>query len=66
MFERTIQLRPDDAAVLGWLGAVYLLEGRPEPAEPLFTKALSFGRVWLRHCSGWDARPSPRATTHGP
>ena len=42
-FERALQLRSADEATLVWLGGAYLDEGRPEAAEPLFTKALSIG-----------------------
>ncbi len=41
LFERTLQLQPNDVAALVWLGDVSLSLGRPEAAEPLFAKALS-------------------------
>jgi tetratricopeptide (TPR) repeat protein len=40
-FERALQIRPDEAAALVWLGEMYVDQGRPEQAEPLFTRALS-------------------------
>jgi tetratricopeptide (TPR) repeat protein len=41
LFERAIQLRPDDVATLVWLGDVYLSLGLPDAAEPQFVRALS-------------------------
>jgi tetratricopeptide (TPR) repeat protein len=41
LFERVLQLQPDDVAALVWLGDVYLSLGRLEGAEPQFAKALS-------------------------
>jgi tetratricopeptide (TPR) repeat protein len=41
LFERALQLRPDDVATLVWLGDVYLSLGLADAAEPQFTKALS-------------------------
>ena len=41
LFERVLQLQPDDVAALVWLGDIYLSLGRLEGAEPQFAKALS-------------------------
>jgi tetratricopeptide (TPR) repeat protein len=41
-FERTLRLRPADVPTLVWLGEVYLVQGRPDDAETVFLKALSF------------------------
>jgi len=41
LFQRALDLRPDDLASLVWLGDIYLAQGRPEEAEPRFAKALS-------------------------
>ncbi len=41
LFERVLQLQPDDVAALVWLGDVNLSLGRPDAAEPLFAKALA-------------------------
>jgi tetratricopeptide (TPR) repeat protein len=40
-FERAVKLRSDDVAPLVWLGETYLLQGRPETAEPFFAKAMA-------------------------
>ena len=39
-FERAVNDKPDYAPALVWLGNAYLDQGRPEAAEPLFSKAL--------------------------
>ena len=41
MFERALELRPDDVDALVWLGDVYLSLGMPDAAETPFAKALS-------------------------
>lgn len=41
LFERVLQLNPDDAATLVWLGNAYLSSGRPDAARPKFEKALA-------------------------
>lgn len=41
LFERVLQLRPDDVATLVWLGDTYLSAGMPDAAEPQFARALS-------------------------
>ena len=41
LFERALQLRPDDMAALVWTGDVYLASGFNEAAERQFAKALS-------------------------
>lgn len=40
-FERALQLEPDDPVTLVSLAEVYLTQGRPEAAEPLFARQLS-------------------------
>ena len=40
-FERALQLRPEDPVTLVSLAEVYLTQGRPEAAEPLFARQLS-------------------------
>jgi tetratricopeptide (TPR) repeat protein len=42
LFERAIQLRPDDVSTLVWLGNAYLDQGDPAAADAQFSKALSF------------------------
>lgn len=41
LFERTLQLRPNDMAALVWTGDLYLSSGLPDAAETLFAKALA-------------------------
>jgi tetratricopeptide (TPR) repeat protein len=41
LFERAIQLQPNDVAALIWLGEVSLAQGRADAAEPQFAKALA-------------------------
>ena len=41
LFERALQLRPDDVDTLVWLGDVALAQGRPGDAEPRFAQALA-------------------------
>jgi tetratricopeptide (TPR) repeat protein len=41
LFERVLQLNPDDAAALVWLGNAYLSSGRPDAAQLEFEKALA-------------------------
>ncbi len=41
LFERAIQLRPDDVSTLVWLGNAYLDQGLPDDADAQFSKALS-------------------------
>lgn len=41
LFERALQLQPDDVATLVWLGETNLQLGRPQAAEPQFARALS-------------------------
>jgi tetratricopeptide (TPR) repeat protein len=38
-FEQALEKRPDDVATLVWLGDVELAQGRPDAAEPRFSKA---------------------------
>ncbi|HUR34867.1 MAG TPA: tetratricopeptide repeat protein [Vicinamibacterales bacterium] len=40
LFERVLQLRPDDMDALVWLGDVSLAAGRPDAAAPAFAHAL--------------------------
>lgn len=40
LFERVLQLNPDDMDALVWLGDVSLAAGRPDAAEPAFARAL--------------------------
>jgi tetratricopeptide (TPR) repeat protein len=41
LFERALQLNPDDPAALVWLGNAYLSSGRPDAARPKFEKSLA-------------------------
>jgi predicted Zn-dependent protease len=41
LFERVVQLEPNDVAALVWLGDVHLGQGRADAAEPRFAHALS-------------------------
>jgi tetratricopeptide (TPR) repeat protein len=38
-FHRVLELRPSDVPTLIWLGRMYLDQGQPEAAEPLFERA---------------------------
>jgi tetratricopeptide (TPR) repeat protein len=40
LFERVLQLKPDDMDSLVWLGDTSLAAGRPDAAEPAFARAL--------------------------
>lgn len=40
-FEKARERLPNDLAITVWLADVYLAQGRPDTAEPLFAKALS-------------------------
>ena len=40
-FERALRLTPTDVPTMTWLGEATLDRGRPDAAEPLFTKAVS-------------------------
>lgn len=41
LFDRALQLQPEDVATLVWLGETNLQLGRPQIAEPHFTRALA-------------------------
>jgi len=40
-FEEALALQPEDVPTRVWLADVYLSQGRPDPAEPLLTRALA-------------------------
>jgi tetratricopeptide (TPR) repeat protein len=65
MFERALELRPNDMAALVWTGDVYLASGLPDAAAPLFSKALSIDpqSISARYGLGRTAlaRNDPRA-----
>ena len=69
LFQETLQHEADDVPALVWLGTLYLDQGRPDAAEPLFARALGrapgvaaahlgLGRVAL------DRREFTRAIEH--
>jgi tetratricopeptide (TPR) repeat protein len=64
LFERALQLNPDDPAALVWLGNAYLSSGRPDTAQPEFEKALALvpGSLSARYGLGRTAlaRNDPR------
>jgi tetratricopeptide (TPR) repeat protein len=57
LFERVLQLKPDDVDSLVWLGDVSLAAGKPEVAEPAFARALQLnpGSVSARFGAGRTA-----------